>query len=879
MKLHRLALTNYRGIAHREIEFPERGVVVISGANEVGKTSMIEALDLLLEAKDRSTKKDVKQVKPTHADVGAEVMAEISTGPYRFVYRKRFHKKCETQLTVLAPRREQLSGDEAHDRVRAMLDETLDTDLWRAQRVMQTASTAAVDLSGCDALSRALDVAAGQADSADGGSCGGQPLLIDRIDEEYARYFTPTGRPTGRWATAQSRLRAAEDQLAGAAAAIAEIDDHVRRHAELSAELAECAVSLVEATRRSDAAKSAFEAVNQLTDHVQQAQLAVSAAKAAAAASSTALTERRRLRADVSARVEAIATLETELAAAAEATATAREVCTLASDAVDASVAELEEAREWAHSAAWALRQLADRDEYDRISARLGRVDITRREFARVATQLADIALTDAAMRQLEAASAAVRHAREIAELHAARIEFVAAADIDVVVDGRAVTLSAGQQFAAAVTGVTSFAVPGILSAHVTAGAPAADSHAALEAAERNLAAALADAEVTDLAQARSVHQRLAELCAERQRLGATLATLVHDQSEDQMRTRLAELQEHHPAAVGLWDLTIDGSAARVDLDAATAHLKSVEAQTEKHRQVASAAAARLIRGDTALSVLQTKLAGQRAEWDTGQRRLADQRAEVGDDALIARTEEDADVLAQSTGAAAALQARLLEAGPDEVAAEWETAQRALERITLRHGAVEVALREVIGALTVFGTEGRKGKLDAAQTEREHAAAEFHRVGRSARAAEILRSVMSRHRESSRQRYVDPFRAEIERLARPVFGPTFEVDVDSSLRIQSRTLSGRTVPYDSLSGGAKEQLGILARLAGAALVAQEDTVPVVIDDALGLTDPDRLARMGAVFDAVGGDGQVIVLTCTAARYDSVAGAHRIEVGA
>ena len=162
MKLHRLVLTNYRGITHREIEFPDRGVIVVSGANEIGKSSMIEALDLLLESKDRSTKKDVKQVKPTHADVGAEVTAEISTGAYRFVYRKRFHKRSETELTVLAPKREQLTGDEAHERVRAILAETVDTGLWQAQRVLQATSTEAVDLSGCDALSRALDVAAGQ---------------------------------------------------------------------------------------------------------------------------------------------------------------------------------------------------------------------------------------------------------------------------------------------------------------------------------------------------------------------------------------------------------------------------------------------------------------------------------------------------------------------------------------------------------------------------------------------------------------------------------------------------------------------------------------------------------------------------------------------
>ena len=110
---------------------------------------------------------------------------------------------------------------------------------------------------------------------------------------------------------------------------------------------------------------------------------------------------------------------------------------------------------------------------------------------------------------------------------------------------------------------------------------------------------------------------------------------------------------------------------------------------------------------------------------------------------------------------------------------------------------------------------------------------------------------MARHRDNTRLRYVEPFRPEMERLGRTVFGSTFEVEVDSDLQIRNRTLDGRTVPYESLSGGAKEQLGIVARLAVAALVAKEDTVPVVIDDALGFTDPDRLAKMGAVFDTVG----------------------------
>ena len=194
MILHRLRLTNFRGVANRELTFPDQGVVVICGPNEIGKSSMLEALDLLLTYRDRSNHRDVKAVKPAHADVGAEVEAEITTGPYHFVFRKRFHKKAKTELEVIAPKREQLSGDDAHERVEAMLDQTLDTKLWEAQRVLQSASTNAVNLSGSDALSRALDVAAGETGA---GPSVDESLLVDRVEAEFLKYFTGTGRPTG----------------------------------------------------------------------------------------------------------------------------------------------------------------------------------------------------------------------------------------------------------------------------------------------------------------------------------------------------------------------------------------------------------------------------------------------------------------------------------------------------------------------------------------------------------------------------------------------------------------------------------------------------------------------------------------------------------
>ncbi|BCZ23385.1 AAA family ATPase [Mycobacterium senriense] len=873
MKLRRLVLTNYRGISHREIDFPDHGVVVVCGANEIGKSSMIEALDLLLEARDRSTKKEVKQVKPTHSDVGSEVSAEISCGPYRFIYRKRFHKKCETELTVVRPYREQLTGDEAHERVRAMLAETVDSDLWHAQRVLQSASTAAVDLSGCDALSRALDVAAGDS----GGLCGTEPLLIERIDAEYGRYFTPTGRPTGEWAAAIARLADAEAAVAECAAAVAEVDDRVARHAVLTQQVADFSQRRIAAGPRVTAAQQAADKIAALTAQRREAQLVAEAAAATAAAAGGAHTARRQLLAEIDTRAVAVAETQTQAQQAVAAQAAAHAEAEAAGAALQQATEALAELQRRTESARCTVDQLANREEADRLTARLAKIDAIERDRERIAVELGTIAVTEEMLRRIEDAAAAVDRTGDQLALTSAAIEFTAAADIQLIVGGRQISLPAGQSWSTTAAGPTAVEVAGVLTARVTPGATTLDIHAKHAAAQEEMAAALAAGEVSDLAAARSADQRRRELHSTRDQLTATLAGLCGDEQTDELRSRLAQLRAEHPA--GAEPVLTDIGVARAELTAALQAGAAAASECEARRHAATTAATGLAELSTRATVLQNTLQAQRAELDAAAGRLAAERASAGDDELAAAA-------ATALGAAQAAQQRetelteaLAAAAPDAVETELADAKKEADSLRERYEEAARALREITIELSVFGSEGRQGKLDAAETEREHAAHEHSQVGGRARAAQLLRSVMTRHRDTTRRRYVEPYRSELQRLGRPVFGPTFEVDIDSDLCIRSRTLNGITVPYESLSGGAKEQLGILARLAGAALVAKEDAVPVVVDDALGFTDPDRLTKMGELFDTVGTHGQVIVLTCSPDRYDGVKGAHRIDISA
>lgn len=873
MRLHRLTLTNYRGIAHRDIEFPDHGVVVVCGANEVGKTSMIEALDLLLESKDRSTKKEVKQVKPTHADVGSEVTAEISTGPYRFVYRKRFHKKCETELTITAPRREQLTGDEAHERVLAMLGETVDTGLWHAQRVLQSGSMAAVDLSECDALSRALDLAAGD----EAALSGTEPLLIERIDAEYGRYFTGTGRPTGEWAAAIAALRAADEEVARCTAAVAEVDERVRRHADLAEQRAGLADRRRGVAARLAAAQAAAGALSELADQLKQAELVATAAQATCAASGAAQAERVRLRDEVAARAVAVCELQGQLAIAVETEATAREVAEMAGAAAAEAAAAVVAAEAAADEARRVVDALAGSEEAKRLAARLERIEALDAQLVTLNASISDITLTAEVMADIESAAALVERIEAQLALTATTVEFTAATDLELTVGGQTIRLSSGERWVPATSASSTVELPGLLSVRIDPGATTAGVQEKLDAAQRLLGESLRQGGAVDIEEARAIERRRRELTGNRDQLAATLAGLCEGEGVAQMCARLAQL--HKVISPELLAAGADAAAAREAFVGAISAREDARTRADLHQRALTAASAQLMEKGTAATVLRSKVTDSTAELDAATERLTALRAGSSDEQVAEQAVADAAAQRQAATAVAELEQRYAAADPVAVQEELASANIAAADLDREHSAVGQALNDITVELGVMGNEGRKGSLDAAQIAREHAFAEHARVSRRARAAELLRSVMARHRGNTRKRYVAPFRTEIERLGRPVFGPTFEVEIDSDLRICNRTLDGRTVPYDSLSGGAKEQLGILARLAGATLVASEDSVPVVIDDALGFTDPERLTKMGAVFDTVGDHGQVIVLTCTPTRYLGVQDAHVIELTA
>jgi uncharacterized protein YhaN len=228
--------------------------------------------------------------------------------------------------------------------------------------------------------------------------------------------------------------------------------------------------------------------------------------------------------------------------------------------------------------------------------------------------------------------------------------------------------------------------------------------------------------------------------------------------------------------------------------------------------------------------------------------------------------------------AAAACTAAAEKAGDvdvDDFAALADAAAARVRRLRERAVATGNALSEASGKLSEHG--GVAEDLAETRTTRQRAEREARRVERQAAAAHLLHTTVQAALTAARERYEAPFRGTFEKLARTLYGAPVDFEFNPDLTVARRSFQGVSLDTAQLSGGAREQLSVLTRLAVADLVGGGDAVPVFIDDALGFSDRGRIGRMNLVLDALGRDHQIIVLTCDVARFEGIAGAEFVPM--
>lgn len=865
MRIRAIELTNIRRFAGQtaRIDNIGDGITVLCEPNEFGKSTFFDALHALFFERHRGTRATVKALQP-HAGGAPEVALDFDLPQGRFRLEKRWLSRPTARIRengrIIA------QDDEAEAWIDAIIGRGLAGPsglLWVRQGLlgMEPEGSTASDKSERErALGARRDLVSSVAGEIDM-MTGGRRLdaVMGRVEDALGRLATTTGRAKagGEWARAEAEADALRAQQADLAAKASHLSGELSRRAEVQRQLRDLDDPEQDRQRKNAlaAAKKAHAEAEVHGEAVREAQRDLALA--------TVTEENTR------ATIERLETLSERLRQAEQALAAARDEAAGHETRADALATADREA-----AAALALAQDGTRMVRDRLAAaqqaRLAQAARGRLEqLARTLAQAEELRAkleADRAQRALLAVTpkllAAAEQARDAHDCVAAE-QAARSVTLHLRYTGAAHLQEAGKPLpegAHAVDGPRSFEMPGIGTLQVDPGIRAERDEGALERAAATLQERLASCGAQTLTEARA---KLSEAHCLDEALRGTEALLAHLAPDGLEALR----RDHSQASAEAGAVTEAGE------DPATIEAELAAAlQTESGRRDAAQDA------HAAFVAASETRAGRRATLASAGRAFETALAEAGDPAEFAgRLQVLRQEQAHQQASLAQAQARCLQL--EQNAPDLEMTAAALSRTEAVLTQAQVArerLREEMatlnGSIGTLAEQGLEEHLDEVRGRLAEAEARAGRYAAEVQALSRLRRALDEARRSARDAYLQPVVRELQPLLSVIHpGATLEID-DDTLLPAALTRDGQAETLDILSGGTREQVAILTRLAFARLFARTGTtVPVILDDALVHSDDDRIEAMFTAIHRVAQDQQILVLTCRQRAFAALGG--------
>lgn len=93
-------LINVAGTGYQRVELDD--ITIIRGDNEVGKTTLMSAVEILLTYQASSSDRRVRAIVPRHVDALPGIRVEMTGGEYRFTSYKRYSTRAGADKTELS---------------------------------------------------------------------------------------------------------------------------------------------------------------------------------------------------------------------------------------------------------------------------------------------------------------------------------------------------------------------------------------------------------------------------------------------------------------------------------------------------------------------------------------------------------------------------------------------------------------------------------------------------------------------------------------------------------------------------------------------------------------------------------------------------------
>jgi len=877
MKLLRLRLANYRGIDESEVRFGSNGLTIVEGPNETGKTSLGEAIRLLFDYLDSSKHSEVKAIKPVTRDVGPEIELEAESGSYVFTYFKRFHNKPETTLTITSSKSENHTGREAHERAEEILRETIDIDLWKALCIQQGEAVQQANLSNQSSLSAALDVAAGghQADIR-------EESLFEKVREEYRRYFTESGKEKNDFQKAKKSQVELETEVSSLEGQIQNLEKDIGRAAELSGELERLKKQEQNLQRDISEYTESIEEIKSLETVLATASLKLESAQKSEQAAKRDKEVRQDLIETVSKAHKAHADLVESIKSSTTSVKKAETDMEKAQSDSTAAEAQRKEGESLLNLRRADFDYFNNKLHLEQLKERKARIDRAWEEAARAEELLAKNSVDKETLKAIMKAESSLITTQAKLEIGAPNVLLRGLTNLDFQIDDEQTTIAKDEERSLSVSDRVRVTIPGSLQMELTAGSSSSNLLKKVEDAKQKLDAACNDAGVNNADEARQSFdvRREAQQSIVRQKEIET--ENLRDLTYEELERKVIGLGKSVPAYPT--DRVLEPNLSP-NLESAEKELRSAEVGVEMAENAWGEArteldAARKVRDGVSEQhqKVRVKLDLKADELKRVENELARSQKTTPDDDLESELSNFTKSVHTEEENVKSAETDLSSKEPERVRTLEVTAKGSLRTVEKKRDDAQKENTEVQTRLKVFGEEGLYEKLHATQSHLDHIQQENAAMIQRGSAAKLLYETMKDERDKVRLAYVAPLKEKIEKLGRLVFNNSFEVEVTENLEVASRTMDGYNVPFESLSGGTKEQISLISRLACAMTVSKEGGAPLILDDALGYTDPERLKLMGAVLAKAGRECQIIILTCVPDRYSNVGEATVVRLG-
>ena len=833
MKLREIEVRHWRGLTQVLAVLSPR-LNLILGPNESGKSRLFQALQFGLFETYKGTSKAKQALQSWTSAAAPFVRIAFTDGEVDYELQKQFLKGASAELRGGG---RLLRGDEAEESLRQILGTRPpgnrgagieDCGIWPLVMVSQGESRAPVQahlnedgrgrLHG--RLSREIGVAAI--------SPTGQRVM-SLVEAEYQRYFTATGQEGKALRDARTALRELEERLTAAT-------ESLQRQEKTAHALANNRADLLDLEARQARARADFEVARDRAEAAQTAGRSVATARGMLNTNVLKVSSAQDAR---NARQQADAIIQR----------LTRELEQLELDTAQRSGLqhELEQAAGLAERRFVEVERQRRRGQLtavaEDLTARIAGLEQLDVAIADARAARARLPVIDAAgLNRLQQLDQLARAAA--AKLQGAAVSIVVHLKQDAVIEG--IRRVAGEAIQIHVVENQRISIGDLADVEIRPGGGELERlRNAAAGAAAQLESALQAAGASSLARAVAIHDE--RLTCEQQITGlGKQARATSSKSLPQLREELAGCQAELER-LGTESPTVTGAVAEA-------------AASERDAAVAALGEFR-----SGMIALRTRLETLRGERERFVSQYADRPTAIElQEALNAAGAEREE----ATRALAAANQEFADLGGAEIQADARRLSIAAEGLTSRVREVRSAGDQLQGELRTLMLSGHYESQEEAAAKVEQARADLERFERQAAAAKRLWETLS----AERRRVVEKLTAPVTLRVRPYLQELFpgcRLDAGEGLDILGLQSDQLSEPFGELSGGAQEQISLVTRIGLAQVLAADGTLPLILDDALINTDPERIRRIQRLLFRAADNLQIILFSCHDVLFDGL----------